>query len=303
MNKVLIIGSLNMDLVIEAPKLPVIGETLLGSGFITTQGGKGANQAVAMGRLGGNVAMLGCVGGDEFGRQLILNLQNNNVNVEMIKTLTDVSSGVAVITVVGGNNCIIVNPGANGFVSPEMVQAHEEEIKGSAMIVMQMEIPYESVVKATTLAKQNNVKVLLNPAPARPLPDELLKMVDIITPNETECEIITGIKINSIDDARTAVRYLMNKGISQVLVTLGKDGVVYNSKDTIIHQLPPETKAVDTTAAGDSFTAAIALKLTLGDDIDTAVRFANQVGALTVSKKGAQASLPTLAEVNQVFGS
>ena len=287
-----------MDLVIEASKLPVMGETIIGNGFIATQGGKGANQAVAIGRLGGEVSMLGYVGDDAFGKQLKLNLTNNNVNATMIKTISGVSSGVAVITIVDGNNCIIVDAGANGLVSPELVQAHEKEIKSCSMIVMQMEIPFESVMKAISLAKLHNVKVLLNPAPARYLPDDLLKMVDIITPNETECESITGIKINSIEDAKTAVQYLLKKGVSQVLITMGDKGVVYNNKDRLLHQLPPKATVVDTTAAGDSFTAAIALKLTEGDDIEDAVKFASQVGALTVSKKGAQSSLPTLAEVD-----
>ena len=297
MNKICVIGSLNMDLVIQSPKQPIMGETLMGSGFFTTQGGKGANQAVAIGKLGGNVSMIGCIGDDDFGKQLKENLIDNNINAEAVKIVENISSGVAVITVVDGNNCIIVDPGANNELTNEVVKANEQKIIESQMIVLQMEIPFESILEAVKIAKRNGVKVLLNPAPARSLPDSLLRDLDIITPNETECEIITGIKIDSIEAAKTAVKLLIQKGVKQVFITMGEKGVVYNDGDIISHKSPPKTVAVDSTAAGDSFTAAIALKLTEGCEIEEAVRFANQVGALTVSKKGAQSSLPTLDEV------
>ena len=297
MNKICVIGSLNMDLVIESPKQPIMGETIMGKGFFTTQGGKGANQAVAIAKLGGNVTMIGCIGDDDLGKQLKENLVTNNINADSVNVINNISSGVAVITVVNGDNCIIVDSGANNLLTPELIKANQNKIIDSKMIVMQMEIPFKSILEAVTIAKKNNVKVLLNPAPAKPLPDSLLCDIDILTPNETECEIITGIKINSIEDAETAVEYLVKKGVKQVFVTMGEKGVVYNDGEKISHQAPPKTVAVDSTAAGDSFTAAIALKLSEGSEIEEAVRFANQVGALTVSRKGAQASLPTYEEV------
>ncbi|MBC7766308.1 MAG: ribokinase [Hyphomonadaceae bacterium] len=298
MKSICVIGSLNIDLVMEAPKLPIIGETIMGHDFMTTQGGKGANQAVAAARLGSHVEMIGCIGDDLFGQQLLSNLIENHVDVSGIRTISGVSSGIATITIVDGNNCIIVAPGANGYVTPALIMAHENTMKNSALAILQLEIPLESIIKAIEIAKKHGVKVLLNPAPAKYLPDELLSQIDILTPNETECESLTGIKIVTIDDAKAAVGFLMKKGIPQVLITLGKHGVVYNNGEEIKHKLPPAIDVVDTTAAGDSFTAAIAVKLVAGHSIDEAVAFANVVATLTVSKKGAQKSLPTIDEVN-----
>ena len=297
MNSILLIGSLNMDMVIEAPKLPVIGESLIGSGFMTTPGGKGANQAIAIARLGGAVNMIGCVGDDSFGKRLYDNLKNNHVGTHMIKTMENTSTGVAVITLVNGDNCIIVDTGANNQVLPENFEGFEDVIKESDLVVLQMEIPFETILEVVKLAAKHGTKILFNPAPAKQLPDNLLSQIDILTPNESECEIITGMSISSIDDAKNAALYLMNKGVKQVVITMGKRGVVYNDGTAIAHKEPPVVKAVDTTAAGDSFTAALAVKLSKGAQINEAIEFASYVGALTVTKKGAQESLPTLSEV------
>lgn len=297
-NKITVVGSLNMDLVVTTPKVPVIGETILGSGFMTAPGGKGANQAVAAAKLGGDVSMIGCVGSDIFGKDLLTNLSDNNVNTDNVQVKDSTSTGIAVIIIKDGNNSIIVDPGANSLLTPEIVDRSEEIIKNSNIMVAQLEIPLDTVERAIAIAKRHNVKVMLNPAPARKLSDELLSKVDIFTPNETECEIITGISISNIDDAKRAVAFLNKKGIVQVIITLGGKGVVYNSAEGILHKTVPNVKVVDTTAAGDSFSGAVALALSKGKTIDEAVDFGNIVGTLTVTKKGAQTSLPTMADVD-----
>lgn len=297
MSKITVIGSLNMDLVVTSPKVPVMGETILGSGFMTAPGGKGANQAVAAAKLGGQVSMIGCLGNDIFGRDLYKNLSDNNVNTATVKTIADVATGIAMIVVKDGNNFIIVDPGANSLLSPQIVREHEKIIIESSIVMIQLEIPLETVEKAIDIAKRGRAKVLLNPAPGRKLSDELLAKVDILTPNETEAEIITGICINSVEEAGKAINLLTAKGVPQVIITMGGNGVVYNNGREIIHKTVPKVKVVDTTAAGDSFSGAVAVALSQGKTIDEAVDFGNVVGTLTVTKKGAQTSLPTLEDV------
>ncbi len=298
MNKITVLGSLNMDLVINTPRIPAMGETIHGQGFATFPGGKGANQAVAAAKLGGDVEMIGCVGEDSFGKDLIGNLTKNNVKVENIRTIPGTSTGIAVIVVKDGNNFIILDSGANFKLQPEVVDKALDIIKNSDIIMLQHEIPMEVVEMAVRTAKDYGVKVLLNPAPARALSDELLSQIDILTPNESECEIITGISIKSVSDAENAVRYLMDKKIKQVVITLGSQGVVYNRGNEIVHKPVPEVKVVDTTAAGDSFSGALAVALSNNMTIDEAVDFANIVGTITVTRKGAQSSLPLLSEVD-----
>jgi ribokinase len=297
MNRITVIGSLNMDMVIESPVLPKKGETIIGNGFATIPGGKGANQAVAASRLGGEVSMLGCVGQDSFGDILITNLKTNGVDVQGINSINGISTGVAVIVIHEGDNSIIVDGGANLRLSPEMINGYEEVIKSSCMVVLQMEIPMDTVKRVIDIAKTYNTKVLLNSAPAAALDSDDLKKVDILTLNETECEIITGIPINSIDDANNAAVYLFQKGVNQVVITLGEKGVVYNSGSEPIHKAVPKVKVLDTTAAGDSFTGALAVSLVKGEDIHSAIDFACKVAAITVTRKGAQTSLPYLNEI------
>lgn len=299
MSEITVVGSLNMDLVIKTPRVPVIGETILGSGFITVPGGKGANQAVAAARLGGHVSMIGCVGDDAFGKELLQNLKVDDINTENIETIKEASTGIAVIVIKDGNNFIIVDPGANYKLTPEMIDDLEYIVKASDIVVVQLEIPIETVGFLIKSAKKHNVKVLLNPAPAIVLSDDLLSYVDILTPNETECSIITGQSIKTIDDAKKAISFLMDKGVEQIVITMGSSGVVYNDKNNIIHKSVPDVRVVDTTAAGDSFTGALAVALSEGKDINEAVDFANIVGTLTVMKKGAQTSLPTLKDVER----
>lgn len=286
-----------MDMVIHSGKIPAIGETVLGSEFMMVPGGKGANQAVAAARLGGDVSMIGCVGGDVFGRELINNLTVNGVNAEHVRVEDGISTGVAMITVKDGDNSIIVAPEANSKLSPDKIGSLEDTIKQASILVLQLEIPLKTVRAAIELANTHGVKVLLNPAPAVPLSVDWLGKADILTPNESECEIITGLPVKNVDQAKAAAAYLLNMGVKQVFITLGHNGVVYNCGSDILHKPVHSVEAVDTTAAGDSFTGAIAHALAEGQDIEAAVEFAMIVGALTVTKRGAQTSLPFKADV------
>lgn len=297
MSKIVVVGSLNMDLIISTDKIPRMGETVIGKSFMTSPGGKGANQAVAAARLGGETFMIGGVGDDIFGHDLIKNLMCNNINVENVKVRKGTSTGIAAITVKDGDNCIILSSGANFEITLNDIEKNEELIKSSNIVVVQLEIPLDVVLKTVEIAKKHNVKVILNPAPARALSDELLSNIDVITPNESETEIITGIRPDTPENIEKAINYFKLKGIGQVIITIGKDGVIYNSKDKIVHKQVTKVEVVDTTAAGDSFTGALAVKLSQDASIDEAIDFCNIVGTLTVMKKGAQTSLPTLEEV------
>lgn len=301
LKKIVVIGSLNMDLVVNTPRIPALGETVLGSGFFTAPGGKGANQAVAAARLGGSVSIVGCVGDDIFGKELKQNLLVNDVDIINVKVIENTPTGVAMITVKDGDNFIIVDPGANFCLTTDIIDELEDLIKDSFLVVIQLEIPFETVERAVESAHKHGVKVLLNPAPARTLPDDLLEKIDIITPNEKECELITGLPVRNIDDAKAAVSFLMQKGIPQVVITMGSAGAVYNNGSKIMHKSAVKVKAVDTTAAGDSFSGAISVALTEGKSIDEAIDFANLVGALTVTKKGAQLSLPMRKNVDEMI--
>jgi ribokinase len=295
--RIVIVGSVNMDMVVSSPKVPVLGETILGSDFMMVPGGKGANQSVAAARLGADVTFIGCVGNDLFGQDLREHLSANHVNVEHVAEAEGIPTGVAVITVKDGDNFIIVAPGANSELSPIRMEELEETIADASILIIQLEIPFDTVRKAVEIANKHRVKVLLNPAPARELDDPFLSAIDILTPNEHECELITGISVKGVEDAKKVVAHLNQKGVKQVVVTLGSKGAVYNSGGEILHQPAPSVSAIDTTAAGDSFTAAVAYALMDGKSIDAAVEFGCAVGALTVTKKGAQSSLPHRQEV------
>ena len=297
MAKICVIGSLNMDLCVSTPRVPVMGETILGGGFFTCPGGKGANQAVAAAKLGAEVTMIGRVGGDAFGAQLTANLQANGVNTAHIRVVEETPTGIAVILLHNGDNCIIVDPGANAVLTPGDIAALEPVIAASDILVLQLEIPLAAVRKAMETARAHGVRVLLNPAPAQKLPADFLALADILTPNESECEILTGLPCGSPEEMATGAQALLNIGIPQVLVTLGGDGVLYNGKDGMVRKPAKSIKVVDTTAAGDSFTGALAVSLAGGADFDAAVDFALAVAGLTVARKGAQESLPALEEV------
>ena len=299
MSKILVIGSLNMDLIVTTTRIPAVGETVLGSDFSSAPGGKGANQAVAAARLGGAVSMIGCVGDDIFGKSLLENLHYNSVDTSCVKVIEGSPTGVAVIVLKDGDNSIIVDPGSNYKLTAEMIDEMEDQIKECSIMLVQLEIPIETVERAVSLARKHGVTVLLNPAPAAKLSEELLSKIDIFTPNESECEFITGIPVKSTKDAERAVEVLVGKGIRQVIITMGSKGVVYNSGNTIVHKPAYNVEVVDTTAAGDSFSGAVAVALAGGKNIDEAIELASKVGALTVMKKGAQPALPSLEEVKK----
>lgn len=295
-SRVTVIGSLNMDLVAETPRLPHLGETVLGKRFSTVPGGKGNNQAVACARLGAEVTFIGCVGNDTFGKQLIENLNNENIITDHIEILPDVSTGVASIIVEGGENLIVVVPGANNHLTPQKVKDKERIIKNSDIILLQLEVPLETVVKVVEIASVHGVPVILNPAPAQALPETLFEKVSVFTPNEHELAAMFGKRITG---SRSPNR-LMKMYPEKIVMTKGKEGAYFADKDGAVVHIPSyEVNAVDTTGAGDSFNAGLAVMLSKGKSLLEATRFAVAVGALSVTKFGAQGGMPTYDEVIQ----
>jgi ribokinase len=296
---ILVIGSSNTDMVVKAGHLPVPGETILGGTFIMTAGGKGANQAVAAARLGGNVVFIVKTGDDIFGKQAVQLFKEEGINTDYIITDTENPSGVALIMVdAKGENCISVASGANATLKPADLQKAEHLIKGASLILMQLEIPVETVEYVINIAAANNVTVVLNPAPACPLSDELLSKIAIITPNETEAEMLTGIKVTDKQSAELAARALAAKGIETVIITMGAQGALLLHDDTCHFFPAPVCQAVDTTAAGDIFSGALVVAISEGKSILEAVPFACQAAALSVCKMGAQASAPYRDDLN-----
>lgn len=301
MKNICVIGSLNMDLVVNVDTMPKPGQTLLGGNFKEVPGGKGANQAVAMARLEGNVSMIGKVGNDGFGKTLIEALNNDNVNTDHIHT-ANCSTGVAFITVdKNAQNAIVVAPGANFEFAKDDIDKNIDCIKNSDIVVIQLETPLETVKYALQVAKDLNKYTILNPAPAVKLDNEIIKNVDLLTPNETELEIISKIKIENEDDINIAAKKMIEKGVKELIVTLGSKGSLYINKEKSFFKSAYKVEAVDTTAAGDSFTGALAVALSNNKTMEDAMDFASKVGALSVMKEGAQSSLPTLKDVDN-FG-
>lgn len=297
MKKICVIGSLNMDLVVSVDKMPKPGQTLIGDSFKEVPGGKGANQAVAMARLEGNVSMIGKVGNDGFGQTLINALKKDSVCTDYIK-MEQGPSGVALITVdKNAENCIVVAPGANFKLTESDIDYNIDAIKNSDIVVVQLETPINTIKYALKKAKELGKYTILNPAPAIKLEDELIKNVDLLTPNETELEIISGISINNEEDLNKAAQEMINKGVVELIVTLGSKGSLYINKEKSIFKKAYKVKAVDTTAAGDSYTGALAVAFANGESTEEAMDFASKVGALSVQKEGAQSSLPTLEDV------
>lgn len=298
--KLLVIGSLNMDLVAYTDRLPKHGETVLGSDFHTFPGGKGANQAVAAARLGADVTMLGKVGRDDFGDSLVQNLGANGVDTSRVLRDPAAPTGTAAITVESsGQNTIVVVPGSNFQLAPEDILAHRDLIGESDILLMQLEVPLATVQKAAEIARSVGVRVILNPAPARELPEELLTLVDVLVPNETEAAMLSGIMVQTPEDLRAAAGVLQRKGVEQVLITLGAEGalLVDSAQERQIKAYP--VKAVDATAAGDAFIGAYAAALAQGLPPGDALRWSAAAGALAVTRKGAQSSLPSRKELEQ----
>lgn len=297
MKRICVVGSLNMDLVVNVEKMPTLGETVMGGNYSEFPGGKGANQAVAISRLGGNVSMIGKVGRDNFGRVLVESLKKDGVDTDCID-IEDGATGVAMITVdKNAQNSIVVAPGVNYKLSKADIDAKRDLIKNSDFIVVQLEVPIDTVKYVLKVAKELGKFTILNPAPAIKLDDEIIKNVDLLTPNETELNIISGKNIKNENDIKEAAEIMMNKGVKQLVVTLGSKGSLYIDKERSFFKKAYNVEAVDTTAAGDSYTGALAVALANGKDIENAMDFASKVGALSVMKKGAQSSLPTLEEV------
>lgn len=295
---ILVIGSSNTDMVIKTDHLPTPGETILGGNFFMNAGGKGANQAVAAARLNGNVSFIVKVGNDVFGKQSIELFANENINTEYIFIDDKNPSGVALITVdAKGENCIVVAQGANGFLSAEDIQNANQVLKDADIILVQLEIPIETIEYIAEFAKQNNKQLILNPAPACKLSDELLSKISVITPNEKEAQMLTGISINNIDSAKLAAKKIFEKGIQTVIITLGEDGALLYQNDEF--NLIPANKvnAVDTTAAGDVFNGALAVALSEHKSLIEAIQFANNAASISVTRLGAQASAPYRTEV------
>ncbi|KEF39743.1 ribokinase [Schinkia azotoformans MEV2011] len=288
--KIIVIGSINMDLVTSALVFPKAGETLIGTSFLTIPGGKGANQAVAAARLGADVSLIGCVGDDLFGKELVDHLKEQQVSLPNVEPVTHTKTGIASITLAEGDNSIIVVPGANYHVTPELVAKYEELIASCDTMLLQLEIPMESVEMAVKIGRKHGLTIILNPAPIAKLSKEILLNIDYITPNEHEVfELLEDLTEEQI-----------NKLKEKLIVTKGAKGITYyrNGNEHHIDSYPVEV--VDTTGAGDSFNGALAVALTAGNSMEEACRFANAVGALAVTKLGAQSGMPTKEEV-EVF--
>ncbi|HEY6977640.1 MAG TPA: ribokinase [Chitinophagaceae bacterium] len=303
MNKIVVIGSINTDMVVRTAHIPAPGETILGSSFFITGGGKGANQAVAIAKLGGHAYMVGKVGSDVFGEQAILNLQYENVDTNFVYTDAQHPSGVALIAVAdNGENSIIVASGANSALTGDDVALAEQAIAQCDFVMLQLEIPIDTVAEAINLAKKLNKKVILNPAPAAALDDKILQQVDIIVPNQSETFLMTGIEVTAIGNAERAAAWFHNKGVNTVIITLAEQGCyVSGSSFKDIVKGYKVDKVIDTVAAGDTFCGALAVALSEGKTLADAARFANIAAALSVTKKGAQASIPLKAETDAIF--
>ncbi|MFT5164945.1 MAG: ribokinase [Saprospiraceae bacterium] len=298
---ILVIGSSNTDMMIRTRHLPMPGETILGGEFIMNPGGKGANQAVAASRLKGEVTFVAKVGNDIFGREAIKGLKEQGIDTRFVTINNGIASGMALIMVDDkGENCISVASGANMSLQKSDIDNVRELIEQASFLLVQLEIPLDSVAYAIELAKQVETKVVLNPAPAQPLPDDLLAAIHIITPNETETALLTGIEVEGEVSARKAAKALRNKGVDIVVITMGVHGayVLSDEVDQIITS--PKVKAVDTTAAGDTFNGALLVGLSDGLSLIDAIKFANKAAAFSVTKIGAQASAPNKNDLNKI---
>ncbi|MGY6031803.1 ribokinase [Phytobacter sp. AG2a] len=297
--KLVVLGSINADHILNLESFPTPGETVTGSQYQVAFGGKGANQAVAAGRSGADIAFIACTGDDDTGERVRQQLSSDNIDVAPVSVITGESTGVALIFVNGeGENVIGIHAGANAALSVARVEAQRELIRQASALLMQLESPVESVLAAARIAHENNTIVALNPAPARELSDELLALVDIITPNETEAEKLTGIRVNSDEDASNAAQVLHTKGIETVIITLGSRGVWASVKGEGRRIPGFKVKAIDTIAAGDTFNGALMTALLEKHALDDAIRFAHAAAAIAVTRKGAQPSVPWRNEID-----
>ena len=296
--KILIIGSTNMDMVVKTKHIPAPGETVLAGSFFMNPGGKGANQAVAVARLGGNTCFISKVGNDVFGKQSSQLFDEEGINTSYLLSDDELPSGVALITVdQRGENSIVVASGANGNLYPKHLKEAMNEIAGAFIIMMQLEIPMETVEFVARFAASKNVMVILDPAPSSDLSVKLLSHIDIITPNQTEAEMLSGIKVHSIESAKKAARAIYAKGVKHVVITMGALGVVICSEGKIHLVETPKVEALDTTAAGDVFNGGLAVALSEGKTLVDAVYFGCLAAAVSVTRLGAQSSIPYRNEI------
>lgn len=296
--KVLVIGSMNMDLVVHTPRVPIDGETIVGTAFNRYFGGKGANQAVAAARQGADTIMAGRVGNDLFGQDQIRSLQAEGIHTEYVVVDQEHPSGVASIIIdEQGSNRIIVVPGANGAVTKQDVDALSPVMAQCDVVVVQFEIPIDTVLYAITKAHELGVQVVLNPAPAHPLPEHIFKYISVITPNESEAHLLTGIPVKDLAGARKAAQALLEKGVEQVIITLGSRGVYGLTRKSEFHVPAHKVTPVDTVAAGDTFTGALAVMIGEGRSLEEAARYGNAASAIAVTRHGAQPSIPRRDEV------
>ena len=297
--KLVVLGSVNADHVLSVPRFPKPGETLTGSGYHIAYGGKGANQAVAAGRTGADIAFIACVGSDDIGARMKEQFSRDGMATQAVMAVEGTTTGVAMIWVsADGENCIGISAGANAELTPVCLQPHMSLISEADVLLMQLESPLNTVETAAQAARIAGTKVILNPAPAQTLPESLLRLVDMITPNETEAQALTGVVVESEDDAQRAADILHAYGISTVLITLGARGVWLSEQGK--GELIPgfRVQALDTTAAGDTFNGALVTAQLEGKPLREAIRFAHAAAAISVTRAGAQPSIPFRAEVD-----
>jgi ribokinase len=300
MPRLVVVGSLNMDLVVRTPHLPRPGETILGREFMRAPGGKGANQTVAAAKLGATVHMVGRVGGDDFGRALRDNLRAAGADDTCVSTENSAATGIAIIEVEdSGQNTIIVAPGANAHVTRDDVDEARSIVASSQAVIAQLEIPLDTVGYALNMAHAAKVLTILNPAPAQPLSTELLSVVDLLVPNETEAAQLTGVEVKDEAGAEQAARQLQERGARAVVITLGERGALALNAQGARRVPAFRVKAIDTTAAGDAFVGALATAYAAHRDLDAALREASAAGALAATRLGAQPSMPTRAELDE----
>ncbi len=299
-NRIVVVGSSNTDMIIKVHTIPKPGETVIGGRFSTAPGGKGANQAVAAARAGGNVSFIARVGNDMFGKQAIEGFRADRIDVSRVIVDPSAPSGVASIFVdAQGQNSIAVASGANANLSPQDIQKAADLIASADILVMQLETPVETVRAAAQIARDSNVTVILNPAPAQPLDDELLRCISILTPNESEAQLLTGIPVDSPQTAQKAADILSARGVKVVIITMGEKGALLATQNASAFVPGFKVDAVDATAAGDVFNGALAVAIAEGTPLPKAIRFANAAAALSVTKLGAQPSAPTRTAVER----
>ena len=286
MSKIVVVGSINVDLTVSCSRFPQVGETMYGETFGSFFGGKGANQAVACKRLGADVTMVGCIGKDANGQSVIDNFKNEGINIEHIK-VTDAPTGVAVITVAENDNEIIVIKGANSLVTKDLVDEAINEILEADMVVMQLEIPLETVAYTLEICKKNNIKVLLNPAPYCEIPKEFMDLVTYITPNETETKMMFDMPFDKA----------LEKYPNKLIMTCGSKGVYYNNGEKLVNCPANKCKVVDTTGAGDTFNGGLAIAICENKSLEEAINFAQKASSIAIGKMGAQTAMPKREEI------